>query len=191
MSHYCCFLGHTALDIFFIYSNLEGILRLFSASLVIHVGYNAPLKGRHAKRSLSASHSRVQLQFLPAGGGVPGDPRGLQAAAEPADRREPHLARRAGPEERGREDGEAAAAARHRGLSGTRHLWLTPGARSSARPNGTPVGITAASRLIKRRPGPRWDGKGCDAIERLQSIIISFVADNHHCFSAEFVLWFV
>lgn len=63
--------------------------------------------------------SSLQFQLLQAGGGVPGSVRGLQAPAEPKDRREPHLARRARPESGGRPDGEAAAAARNGGPAGT------------------------------------------------------------------------
>lgn len=69
----------------------------------------------------SCSHlcSGLQFQLLQAGGGVQGSVRGLQAPAEPADRREPHLARRARPESGGRPDSEAAAAAWNGGPAGT------------------------------------------------------------------------
>lgn len=66
--------------------------------------------------------SGIQLQFLQASCGVQGSARGLQAPAEPTDRWEPNVARWAWTENSGRPDGEAAAAAGHRGPAGTEHL---------------------------------------------------------------------
>lgn len=62
--------------------------------------------------------SGIQLQFLQTGCRVQGPSRGLQAAAESKDGREPDLARRPWTEERRREGHKAAAAAGNRGPAG-------------------------------------------------------------------------
>ena len=69
--------------------------------------------------------SGIQFQFLPASCGVQGSVRGLQAPAEPADGGEPHLARWTWTEDGRGTDGEAAAAAGHRGPAGTEPLMTS------------------------------------------------------------------
>lgn len=65
--------------------------------------------------------SGIQFQFLQTSCGVQGPSRGLQAAAESKDRREPHLARRPWTEKCRRQDSKTAAAAGHRGPAGKSH----------------------------------------------------------------------
>lgn len=80
--------------------------------------------------------SGIQFQFLQASCGVQGSAWGLQAPAESTDRWESNLAWRAWTENGRRQDGEAAAAAGHRGPAGTKHLHdlnmsnSTPGSRT-------------------------------------------------------------
>lgn len=66
--------------------------------------------------------SCIQFQFLQTSCGVQSPARRLQAPAESTDRWEPNLAWRAWTEDSGRQNSEAAAAARHGGPAGTQHL---------------------------------------------------------------------
>lgn len=65
--------------------------------------------------------SGIQFQFLQASCGVQSSARGLQAPAESAHRWKPNMAWWTWTENRGRQDGEAAAAAGHGGPAGTSH----------------------------------------------------------------------